>query len=185
MTWQNITYNLPNVPANCLRYDIGSDTANYDMYVGTDVGVFYKKELDTVWQYYGMGMPNTQVSDLEIFYPTGKLRAATYGRGIWETNLVRPVAPADVAHVASPRFTMQLQENPVREGLQLNLVWETQTHWAMRILDAGGRVVKQDQGQHGTGASIYRCSVNELPAGNYYIEVRSNQGIRRLPFTKL
>lgn len=185
MTWQNITYNLPNVPANCLRYDIGSDTANYDMYVGTDVGVFYKKELDTVWQYYGMGMPNTQVSDLEIFYPTGKLRAATYGRGIWETNLVRSVAPAGVAHVASPQFTMQLQENPVREGLQLNLVWETQTHWAMRILDAGGRVVKQDQGQHGTGASIYRCSVNELPAGNYYIEVRSNQGIRRLPFTKL
>lgn len=185
MTWQNITYNLPNVPANCLRYDAGSDTSNYDMYVGTDVGVFYKKELDTIWQYYGMGMPNTQVSDLEIFYPTGKLRAATYGRGIWETDLVRPVAPAGVTHVAPPRFTMQLQENPVREGLQLNLVWETQTHWAMRIMDAGGRVVKQDQGQHGTGASIYRCSVNEWPTGNYYIEVRSNQGIRRLPFTKL
>ena len=33
------------------------------------------------------GLPNVAVTDLEIYYPTNKLRAATYGRGIWENDL--------------------------------------------------------------------------------------------------
>ena len=32
-------------------------------------------------------LPHASVRDLEIFYPTNKLRAGTYGRGVWETDL--------------------------------------------------------------------------------------------------
>lgn len=184
MTWQNITYNLPNVPANCLRYDTGSDTANYDMYVGTDVGVFYKKELDTVWQYYGIGMPNTQVSDLEIYYPTGKLRAATYGRGIWETELVRSVAPAGVQMVNVAPFQMSLQENPVRDMVQVNWVWEKAADWQLRLVDANGRVLQQVPGKSAVGQSNYRFMVNHLLAGTYYLECRTAKGHRSLTFIK-
>ena len=39
------------------------------------------------WTPFMTGLPNVIVNDLEIFYPTNKLRAATYGRGIWQSDL--------------------------------------------------------------------------------------------------
>ena len=43
------------------------------------------------WQLYNTGLPNVIVDDLEIQYSAGKLRAATYGRGVWESDLFTPV----------------------------------------------------------------------------------------------
>ena len=184
MTWQNITYNLPNVPANCLRYDKGSDTSNYDMYVGTDVGVFFKKELDTVWQYYGLGLPNTAVTDLEIFYPTGKLRAGTYGRGIWETDLVRAVFPATTGQTTRSLLDMRLRGNPVAESVLLELTLPLAGNWTMRVLDAQGRMLKQSQGRASAGTSTLSCDVSFLASGTYFIECDTEQGRNVLPFVK-
>jgi PKD repeat protein len=39
------------------------------------------------WVSYSDGLPNVIVSELEIHYPTAKLRAGTYGRGLWEADL--------------------------------------------------------------------------------------------------
>jgi PKD repeat protein len=39
------------------------------------------------WINFSNGMPNVVVSELEIFYPGSKLRAATYGRSVYETSL--------------------------------------------------------------------------------------------------
>ena len=41
----------------------------------------------TDWQAFTTGLPNVQVDELEIHYGAGKIRAATYGRGIWESVL--------------------------------------------------------------------------------------------------
>ncbi|MBK8846532.1 MAG: choice-of-anchor J domain-containing protein [Bacteroidetes bacterium] len=84
ITWTDITGNLPNVSANCIVYQAGSDDG---LYVATDIGVFYKDTLLSNWQPYWQGMPIVNISELEIFYPTNKIRAATYGRGIWESDL--------------------------------------------------------------------------------------------------
>ncbi len=83
-TWMNISASLPNVPVNCIVYMKNSNDA---VYVGTDLGVFYKDATLTTWQPYFDGLPNVIVTQLEIFYPGNKLRASTYGRGLWETPL--------------------------------------------------------------------------------------------------
>lgn len=83
-TWTNISANLPNAPVNCVTVH---DGPNGGVYVGTDVGVFYWDTTLSGWQPYNNGLPNTIVSELEINYATSKLRAATFGRGIWETPL--------------------------------------------------------------------------------------------------
>ena len=41
----------------------------------------------TDWQPFCAGLPNVQVTDLEINYCAGKLRAGTWGRGLWESDL--------------------------------------------------------------------------------------------------
>ena len=58
------------------------------LFVGTDVGVYVKDGTNN-WAPYNTGLPNVVVTELEVLYTggTNKLRAGTYGRGLWETNI--------------------------------------------------------------------------------------------------
>ena len=85
VTWTNYSAGLPNLPANCIVYQNGSNDA---LYVGTDVGVYYRNSSMSSWQPFFDGLPNVIVNELEIHYGAGKIRAATYGRGLWESDLV-------------------------------------------------------------------------------------------------
>jgi hypothetical protein len=55
--------------------------------VGTNAGVFYRDANMGDWQPFNTNLPNAIVSDLQINNASGKLRAATFGRGVWETLL--------------------------------------------------------------------------------------------------
>ena len=83
-TWSNISGTLPNLPVNCIVYQTGS---NEGLYIGTDVGVYYKNATMSDWVYFSTNLPNVVVTELEIHYGSGKLRAATFGRGLWESDL--------------------------------------------------------------------------------------------------
>ena len=83
-TWANISGTLPNLPANTIVFQKDSKEA---LYVGMDVGVFYRDSAMTDWVPYNTGLPNVPVSDLEIRNSTGKLYAATYGRGLWAADV--------------------------------------------------------------------------------------------------
>jgi hypothetical protein len=85
-SWTNFSANLPNIPANCCVYEPGS---NDRIYIGMDVGIYYRDNLSSTWTLYNTGLPNVPVSDLEISpaSPT-LLHAATFGRGVWVASLV-------------------------------------------------------------------------------------------------
>ncbi len=92
-SWINYSDGLPNVPANCIVYQ---NNTNKALYVGTDIGVYYRDATMSQWADYSDNLPNVIVNDLAIHYASGKLRAGTYGRGLWETDL-HPVSPAAYA----------------------------------------------------------------------------------------
>ncbi|HTF03788.1 MAG TPA: PKD domain-containing protein, partial [Bacteroidia bacterium] len=81
-TWVNISYGLPNIPANAIKAVPG--TGNNLVFVGMDAGVYYRSDNSNGWQPYFAALPLAPVSDFEIFELTMTLRAATYGRGVWE-----------------------------------------------------------------------------------------------------
>ena len=83
-TWANVSGTLPNIPINCIEYQNGS---NDIVYIGTDLGVFYTDATLNNWISYNTGLPNVIIDELEVYTPTSKLRAATFGRGIWESDL--------------------------------------------------------------------------------------------------
>ena len=83
-TWALWATGLPNLPVNTIVTEIGRPG---EVYCGTDMGVYYRNNMTTAWTAFTTGLPAIPVRDLEIFYPTGKLRAATFGRGIWESPL--------------------------------------------------------------------------------------------------
>ena len=80
-TWTNISDNLPNVPVNCIVID-----ANNGAYVGTDIGVYFRSTTMNEWQVFSNYLPNVPVTELLL---TGngspRVRAATFGRGMWES----------------------------------------------------------------------------------------------------
>lgn len=84
-SWTNISAGLPNVPMNTLVFR-NAGIAD-EMYLGADIGVFIINNNVSAWQPFMTNLPNAAVRDLEIFYPTNKLRAGTYGRGVWESDL--------------------------------------------------------------------------------------------------
>lgn len=82
--WTDETANLPNMPVNCIAYEKGS---NDGIYIGTDVGVYYRDATMTQWQPFKNQMPDVIVTDLKPNYTTDKIRAATHGRGLWESYM--------------------------------------------------------------------------------------------------
>lgn len=98
LNWINMSNGLPNIPANCIIYENNSPQK---LYVGTDVGVYYKEASMNTWMFYNNGLPNVVIDELEIYYPSQKLRAATYGRSVWETGLYSNNSSAPVAYFAN------------------------------------------------------------------------------------
>lgn len=98
-TWTNITGNLPNVSVNCIALKAGGSSG---IYIGTDIGVFHRFSFagGQQWTLYGNKLPNVAVSDIELDVPNNEIFAATYGRGIWKSDLYTP-CPQTVTHSAN------------------------------------------------------------------------------------
>lgn len=82
--WTPLNGSLPNLPVNCIVYQNGS---NDGLYIGTDVGVFYRNNTMSDWVPFQNGLPNVIVNELEISYNNNRIWAATYGRGLWSSDL--------------------------------------------------------------------------------------------------
>lgn len=83
--WLNITGNIGDMPIRSVVID-HSDSSY--IYLGAEIGVYYKSMNGNTWKLLGQNLPNVTVRDLEIQYGSNTLRAATWGRGLWETNLI-------------------------------------------------------------------------------------------------
>ena len=90
ITWSDMDplVSLPDLFINCLVIDKNS---NEGIYIGNQAGVWYKDATMTSWMLFSTGLPPVDIRELEIFYdPTGtqhRLKAATYGRGLWQSDL--------------------------------------------------------------------------------------------------
>lgn len=109
-SWTDFTANLPDAPTNVIVVDSGASLSNGTVYVGTDVGVFASNTGSANWTEVGTSatpngfLPDVAVTSLAVFNSGGlkRLRAATYGRGIWEWNLI-----------TTPDFQINVSNNPL------------------------------------------------------------------------
>jgi hypothetical protein len=107
-SWTDFTANLPDAPVNIVVVD----PMQPQVYVGTDVGVFASSTASASWIELGPNpntnqngfLPDVAVTGLAIFDSGGQdlLRASTYGRGIWQFNLV-----------ITPDFQLSVSNSPL------------------------------------------------------------------------
>lgn len=91
--WTDYSQGLNPAPVNTIKYFYESVSGKRLLFIGTDVGVFYRdpENNNSVWKPLNgptHSLPRCIVTDLEISYRTNKIRAATLGRGIWETDIL-------------------------------------------------------------------------------------------------
>ncbi len=85
LTWNNISNNLNSMPILSVVIDHSPER---NIYLGAEIGVYVKPMNGQTWTLYSQGLPNVSVKDLEIQYGSNTLKAATWGRGLWEVPLV-------------------------------------------------------------------------------------------------
>ncbi len=83
--WKDFSEGLPDFAADCMVYENGS---NDGLYLGTDVGVFYRNSSLTNWECFSENLPVVIVNALTIIDSTKEIVGATHGRGIWKSHLV-------------------------------------------------------------------------------------------------
>ena len=112
-TWTNYSTNLPNIPANCVAFYLGDLNP---LYVGMDAGVYYIDEDLSEWTSYMEELPNVIVNELEMQFDNQLIRAATYGRGLWEV----------VAIIYAPIASFEANQTTIPIGCSNNFINNSQ-----------------------------------------------------------
>ena len=116
--WENISSGLPEIPMYSIVYN-KLEGQSEQLYVGSEVGVYYKKG-ENDWVAFNNGLPNVKIGEIELYYDVQnpencRLRAATYGRGLWES----PIFITQIPVAGTVIGAAQLCE---KEVAQLNLI---------------------------------------------------------------
>jgi hypothetical protein len=97
-TWENWTSSIfNNESVQALNHIAGTDGG---VYISTDRAVYYRNN-SSLFQFDNSGLPLfTSGNIFQPFYRDGKMRLATYGKGIWQSSLseqpTQPIARAMV-----------------------------------------------------------------------------------------
>ena len=159
--WTNISGTLPNLPVNCIIYEKGSKEG---LYVGTDVGVFYKNANLSDWVPFNNGLPNVMITDLEIFEEGKTLYAGTFGRGLWQSDVYRPAGIAE-----QQSSGLRLFPNPSDGNFTLEFIKPEQNKIvALEIFSIDGRQIWR---RDNLSTGQYQISIPQLSSGVYQMKV--------------
>jgi hypothetical protein len=163
-TWTNISKTgLPSVPVNCSAYQMH----NFErIYVGTDLGMYYTDTTLTKWYPFNNNLPNTIVQDLDISYASKKIRAATFGRGVWES----PYIITDVEGIAdvNAKIEFTIYPNPANNIITIHCETSISNKLQFEIVDMLGKQMKLGD----LKTDYAKVNVSDLPNGVYFVKVK-------------
>lgn len=159
-SWTDISGTIPASGVNCFIYDKFSDEG---IYVGTRTGVFFKNAGMADWILFDGSLPVVDVRELEIYYGStdSRLRAGTYGRGLWETPLYHDPALPPIANFKANKTAVNIGATVSFEDLTEN----SPTSWVWTITPVSFTY------ENGTSANSQHPEVNFTSSGVYTISL--------------
>ncbi|MCK5846076.1 MAG: T9SS type A sorting domain-containing protein [Bacteroidales bacterium] len=165
-TWTNISNSLPNYPVNTIVN--APNTAN-GLYIGTDLGVYYYDTNLNDWVPFMKDLPNVIVNELELFEAGDKIRAATYGRGLWE-SVTYPYATS-IENYTSSNLNVKIYPNPANDFINIELEQVLQKNTKLTIINNIGSIIRDNISLNNSKTSI---NTSNLPHGIYFFRITSD-----------
>ncbi len=109
LTWTPIDNGLPNIAVK--RIICKTDETDETLFLGTELGVYWKNNTMNTWEKLGQGLPNVMVTDLRINYTDQELYVGTYGRSMWKISVDNGQSVS-----FSPVEKPEIYPNPVTRG---------------------------------------------------------------------
>ncbi len=176
-SWQDVTGDLPDQPANTLLVD---PLFPSHWYVGSDTGVWSTTDAGATWFPFGSGLAAAVVTDLELQFATRKLMAGTFGRGVWETTLANPT---DVSAPSPAQASLMLDRpfpTPSSDIVRFRWGARGSVSASLTVYDVHGRRILEVDAVAAANGQVRTANwlLDDVSSGVYFAVVES--GGRRL-----
>lgn len=172
-TWQDISAGLPDVPTSAVAID-AVYTGN--VFVGTDLGVFFSRDEGATWEAFNEGLPEAVlVMDLGISEANGHLRVATHGNGMYERTLLEGRVTATETDLPHPELTLHAPyPHPFTDRTTLTFAQPATAPVTLVVYDIQGREVMRLLDETlPMGTHTVNIDAADLPAGTYIARLQA------------
>ncbi|MFM9943980.1 MAG: T9SS type A sorting domain-containing protein [Bacteroidia bacterium] len=169
--WKNISYNLPNIPVNCVAVQ---DDKTKNVYVGTDHGVYFLNNEKKEWELYSDGLPNVIISELEIHPKSSKLLAATFGGGVWQVDLASKDSIISVSKWNNQHVQLKLNPNPTKDIVTLNISGLQPGQFTLQVIDITGKTVLTKLLDINSQNFSEQLNILPLLSGEYFVVIEKD-----------
>lgn len=169
-TWKDVSKILFGVRARTIVHQ--PESSLNTLYIGTNKGVYFTNDSMITWFPYSQNLPNCIINKLEIQNNTNEIYAATYGRGIWKTNLL----PSDVNDSKNYSTSLNVFPNPTNGKFMIDFTTQNQINessTSIEIIDIIGRVVFVEKADISNN-SIHKEISAKLETGIYFVKINLN-----------
>ena len=174
VTWSDISSNLPDIPVQSVTVD---SAAPSNIYLGTDLGVFRSIDGGVTWEEFGDGMPPAMILDVRFSLRDHRLRAATFGNGVYQRKIPMPVTSGvQIANTSAPDgFALeQNYPNPFNPSTTIRFLVEKESPVTITVYDVAGRDVASLVDERlPAGTYSVRWNAEQMSAGLYIIQMKA------------
>lgn len=165
-SWTSMRWDLPNFSSQALAWQNNGEDG---LYVGMNYGVYYTDTgLGDTWVPFNNGLPNVRINELEINTVDNKLYAATYGRGLWRSNVYDETLSVNDFELNE----LSMYPNPAMN--EVNLKWNMPEDVSVRIYNALGKLMFY--GKKVSLVNGYRIDMSSFGSGVYFVKLNTNKG---------
>jgi len=113
-SFEEITNGLPQIGVNCLALENNDENG---IYIGMELGVYYTNDNLNEWVLFSQNLPNVKITDIQVINSIEKVRIASYGRGIWESEIFDELTTVSENSIVN---NINLYPNPTSNSININ-----------------------------------------------------------------
>lgn len=163
--WTSILHDLPNFSALALTWQANGDNG---LYLGMNYGVYYIDDTTpSNWIPFSNNLPNVEISELEINTTTSKIYAATYGRGLWKSDIYNASLNVNEYEINN----ISVYPNPTSD--EINIKWNKSNDVTLRLFNTTGRLILYQKNQN--LIEPYKINTSKLSSGIYYLKINTQE----------
>ncbi|MEQ8706504.1 MAG: T9SS type A sorting domain-containing protein [Phaeodactylibacter sp.] len=180
LTWASISEGLPDIPANSIVVDPEQPS---DLYVGNDLGVYASFDYGQTWEWYSDGIADATMA-MHLSIAAGrKLRVATHGLGVYETDLRELVSTQEP--LASSLQLLQAFPNPASSTVTVPFELGVPADITLQVYHSNGQLIATLlSGRYAAGAHQAAADVSTWASGHYAVVLNSKpvngQAVRKV-----